>query len=272
MIAESLPGVLGATLVSLATAHGVPGEHTPTGEVLATVNGNPITQGMFDLTLSQIPPQMREQLEQSGRIGQLKDQLIVGELLYREALKRGLHETANGKASLAMAARSALADGLLDSIIEERSTAERVQRYYDDHAVQYAKEQAKTRVMVLEDKAAVIEVMRQLASGGDFAALASTWSQDPGSKDSGGDLGWMDQSALRSDLVDSVFGARPGEIVGPLPEPGLDGSSDRSVLFLVEGRRSAIPLAEVEEEIRTALQQEIPAEYIEDIKSRAHID
>jgi peptidyl-prolyl cis-trans isomerase C len=249
----------------------VPGTLNPTGEVLATVNGNPVTQGMFDVTLGQIPPQMREQLEQTGRIGQLKDQLVVGELLYREALKRGLHQKADVQASLAMAARSALADGLLDSIIEERSTAERVKKYYDDHAVQYAKEQAKVRVMVLASEEEATEVVGLVEGGGDFAKLATERSQDPRSKSNGGDLGWMDKSALRGEMAETVFGTEKGKLAGPIAVPGPPGAPQSAVLFFVEDKRDSIPLADVEEEIRNALQQEITTEYIEEIKGAATI-
>lgn len=266
-----LCALLAITALGCETEPPVPGAMTPTGEVLATVNGNPVTQGMFDATLSQIPPQMREQLEQTGRIGQLKEQLIVGELLYREALKRGLHEKPETKTSLAMAARSALADGLLDSVIEERTTPDRIKKYYDDHAVQYAKEQAKVRVMVLASEAEATEVVGLLEGGADFGKLAMERSQDPRSKSKGGDLGWMDKSALRGEMADTVFGTDKGGIAGPIAVPGPPGAPQSAVLFKVEDKRDAVPMADVEEEIRSALEQEIATEYIEEIKGAATI-
>ena len=108
-----------------------PGELNATGTVLVTVNGEKITQDMLDATLELIPPQMREQLEQRGQMGQVQEQLVVGELLYREALKRNLHKDAKVQTSIALAARNSLADSLLDGIVEERSTPERIQKWYD---------------------------------------------------------------------------------------------------------------------------------------------
>ena len=193
----------------------VPGEIEPTGEVLVTVNGQKVTQGMLDATLAQIPPQMREQLEQSGRIGQLQEQLVIGELLYREALKQNLHKTPDMQTALALSARNALADGMLDKVVDERTTPERIQKWYDDHAVQFAKEQASLRVMVLESMDAANEVKGLLDGGADFAKLAQERSKDPRTAPSGGELGWMAKNELRGEMGEAVFGADKGAVLGP---------------------------------------------------------
>ena len=46
---------------------------------------------MVDLTIKQLPPQLRAQLEQSGQLGQLEQQVIIGEALYQKAIERKLH-------------------------------------------------------------------------------------------------------------------------------------------------------------------------------------
>ncbi len=52
--------------------------------------------------------------------------------------------------------------------------------------------------------------------GADFAALAKTNSQDPGSKDSGGDLGWVDRGVMVKPFEDALFSMKAGEISGPV--------------------------------------------------------
>jgi peptidyl-prolyl cis-trans isomerase D len=59
----------------------------------------------------------------------------------------------------------------------------------------------------------VAEIAR---SGGDFAALAAKHSDDPGSKDNGGDLGWFGRGRMVPEFEEAVFGAKPGDIVGPV--------------------------------------------------------
>jgi peptidyl-prolyl cis-trans isomerase D len=52
--------------------------------------------------------------------------------------------------------------------------------------------------------------------GADFAALAKANSQDPGSKDNGGDLGWVDRGVMVKPFEDALFAMKAGEISGPV--------------------------------------------------------
>jgi peptidyl-prolyl cis-trans isomerase D len=47
-------------------------------------------------------------------------------------------------------------------------------------------------------------------------ALAAEHSEDPGSKDNGGDLGWFGRGQMVSEFENAVFSAKPGEIIGPI--------------------------------------------------------
>jgi len=83
-------------------------------------------------------------------------------------------------------------------------------------------------------------------SGGDFAVLASEHSEDPGSKDLGGDLGWFGRGQMVPEFEDVVFSAKPGDIVGPIK------SQFGFHVIKVEGFRPEHqqPFDEVQEQIR----------------------
>ena len=53
-------------------------------------------------------------------------------------------------------------------------------------------------------------------AGEDFAALARELSEDPGSKDSGGDLGEAERADFVGPFGDAVWSMKPGEIRGPV--------------------------------------------------------
>jgi peptidyl-prolyl cis-trans isomerase D len=60
------------------------------------------------------------------------------------------------------------------------------------------------------------DVYAQAKAGKDFAALAKQYSQDPGSADKGGDLGWADRNQFVGPFADALFGMTAGEIRGPV--------------------------------------------------------
>ena len=59
-------------------------------------------------------------------------------------------------------------------------------------------------------------IKEKLLSGEDFSLLASQFSQDPGSKNSGGLLGWVTRGSLVKSFETAAFTAKPGDIVGPV--------------------------------------------------------
>ncbi len=55
-------------------------------------------------------------------------------------------------------------------------------------------------------------LIEDLENGGDFAELAATNSDDPGSAEQGGDLGWMPRGVFVEPFEAAIFSMQPGEI------------------------------------------------------------
>ncbi len=73
---------------------------------------------------------------------------------------------------------------------------------------------AATQKVAEQKIAAIAAQARQ--PGADFAALAKANSQDPGSKDGGGDLGWVDPGVMTKPFDEALFAMKAGEISGPV--------------------------------------------------------
>lgn len=131
--------------------------------------------------------------------------------------------------------------------------------YYDEHREEFTVgERAHARHILFrvppsadEDQRAEIRLradgVAQIArSGGDFAELASKYSEDPGSKDNGGDLGWFGRGEMVPEFENAVFGAKPGDILGPVE------SQFGYHIIKVEGftPEQQQPFDEVEEQVR----------------------
>jgi peptidyl-prolyl cis-trans isomerase SurA len=56
------------------------------------------------------------------------------------------------------------------------------------------------------------EVQQKLRSGGDFVALARDYSEDPGSREAGGDLGFTQKGELVPSYEKAAFALKPGQI------------------------------------------------------------
>ena len=60
------------------------------------------------------------------------------------------------------------------------------------------------------------QVLAQVKAGKDFGELAKQYSQDPGSAQNGGDLGWAERSSFVGPFSDALFGMTVGEVKGPI--------------------------------------------------------
>jgi peptidyl-prolyl cis-trans isomerase C len=240
-----------------------PGAMERTGEVLTVVNGQNVTQGMLDATLKDLPANARDQIVARGQMGQVKEQLVVGELLYQEALKQNLHQKPDVKNTIALAERKALAQALLQSVVEQRADDAAVKAWYDEHAVQFARPQVKARHILVKDEGLARELLAQVKGGGDFARIAIEKSEDKGSGKEGGELGWFDKGRMVTEFADAAFAANKGDIVGPVKTRfGFH-------IIEIEDKRESVPLEEAAEKIKPQLSNEIVQNYVDELKKSA---
>lgn len=243
----------------------VPGVIERAGETLSVVNGQNVTQGMVDATVAQLPPGTKDKIVAMGQMDQVKDQVVIGELLYQEALKQKLNESPEGKTALAMAERDALARQLLEKIVNERTNDAAIQKYYDEHAVQFKRPQVKARHVLVKEKAEADAIMAQIKGGADFAKVATEKSLDSGSAKEGGELGWFEKSRMVAEFADAAFAAKKGDLVGPVQTKfGFH-------VIEVEDTRESKPLDEVKDQIKGQLRSEVVQAYIEELKKGATI-
>jgi peptidyl-prolyl cis-trans isomerase SurA len=104
---------------------------------------------------------------------------------------------------------------------------------------------------VLEREKLARSLLARAQAGEDFAKLAREYSEDGGTRNEGGDLGFIGRDILPKPLEELVFAMKTGEVRGPV-------RADRGfhVIQLVDRRtKEAKPFADVEDEIRTRLRQ-----------------
>jgi peptidyl-prolyl cis-trans isomerase D len=70
----------------------------------------------------------------------------------------------------------------------------------------------KTDAEVEEIKKRAEDVLKQVKKGGKFEDLAKKYSEDPGSKDKGGDLSWITQGQTVPEFEKTAFSLAPGQV------------------------------------------------------------
>ena len=95
-----------------------------------------------------------------------------------------------------------------------------IKAYFDkNHAMFDKPAQVKARHILVADEATAKTVLAKLKAGGSWDALAKQYSTDPSSKDKGGDLGYFGRGQMVPQFQDAAFGAKVGQIVGPVKSP-----------------------------------------------------
>ncbi len=159
-----------------------------------------------------------------------------------------------------------------------------IQKFYNKNKGSYAvPEQIKLRMIVLregvagdvpgtENKAQTAEEIRQkIVSGAEFARMAEMYSEDDGTRDTGGDWGWVERGTLNEELSNVAFSLGVGQVSKVV---ALGGSY---YILFVEARKNASvkPIPEVRDEIeRNLIQQErmrAQQRWIDSLRAKAYI-
>lgn len=116
------------------------------------------------------------------------------------------------------------------------------------------------------------DLVSRARGGESFAALAKAHSQDLGTKDNGGKLGWFTHGELASDWEDILFAMSEGEVRGPVKGPkGLH-------IFQVAKTKSDAtrPFDDVKKQMRRQLEMESrdkhTTAWLEELRDKAHVE
>ena len=238
-----------------------PGAMDTTGEVVATVNGDPVTTNMVGALTRRIPPEQLAQMKETGKYTEMINQVALGQALYSKAIEEGIHEDPQVQDALAMQAREVLAGEYLQKVANEAITDERVAEYYEQRKVQFSKPMVNAKHILLKQQDKADDIKAQLDAGAEFAELAELHSEDQATRQKGGDLGWFEKRRMIREVSDAAFGAEKGQILGPIE------SRHGFHVIKVLDKRNDTPIEEVRPQIEKALRQETIDAKVKEIRA-----
>ncbi|TAN42008.1 MAG: peptidylprolyl isomerase [Nitrospirae bacterium] len=189
------------------------------GAVLAKVGSAVITDADLERDLKSLPDYAQQIFaDQKGR-EKFLDELIKKEILYQEALKKGLDKSADFTKKVEEFKKLTLVSELLEKEIMSRSKVsdQEVREYYDKHKEDFATtSQIKASHILVKTEEEALKISGRLKKGEKFEDIARKESIDKGSGKNGGDLGYFSKGQMVPEFEKAAAALKKGETSAPV--------------------------------------------------------
>lgn len=266
---KSFAAIAGATVLFGAPVAAQNAETKPaTDPVVATVNGAKIMRSDVDIARGQLPEQYRK-LPMAQIYQPLLNQLIRTKILSGAARADKLDNTESHKRRIALLEERMLEEALLQKLISEKITEDAIRARYDKTVGSFpTSEEVRARHILVKTEAEADAIIKDLAGGADFAKLAAEKSIGP-SKSRGGDLDYFGKGQMVPPFEKAAFALAKGEFT----KKAVKSPFGWHVIKVEDKRQSKPPsFAESREKIGQELSQEIAADLVKDLTSKAKIE
>jgi peptidyl-prolyl cis-trans isomerase C len=236
--------------------------------IVAKVNGTEVRQS--DLTaaeedIGQNLPPMAPDAKRDYLITYVTDMLIIAKAA--EAKKIG--DSADFKRKLDIARNKLLMEGLLTAEAKTAVTDDTMKKVYAEATKQMGEEkEVHARHILVEKEDEAKAVLADLKKGSDFVALAKEKSKDPGSKESGGDLGYFTKDQMVPEFAEVAFKLDKGQLSDPVKT-----QFGWHVLKVEDKRNRPIPeFDKVKDQIETYVVRKAQADLVTKLRGEAKVE
>ena len=237
-------------------------------DVLAKVDGSAITEKDLDLAVEDLAGSLQSMTDQQKREYVL-GYLIDLKLLAKAAEKDALADGEDFKRKIAYLRDKALMEAQLTAAGVKAATEEASRKLYDETVKGLKPEvEVRARHILTETEDEAKAALAKIKAGTDFAAVAKEASKDPGSADSGGDLGFFTKDQMVPAFADTAFKLEPGQISEP-----VKSDFGWHVIKTEEKREKPVPTYEqVKPQITNFVQRRAQQDEIMKLRSGAKIE
>lgn len=176
---------------------------------VATVNGQAIPQYVYDAFLAE---QRAQGAPDSAELkAAVKEELIRRELLSQEARKKGLDKRPDILGQVELAKQAVLIRAAISDYVRAHPVGDdKLKKDYEAIKAKMGNTEYKSRHILVKKEEDAKTIIAKLDKGEKIADLAKQ-SEDPGSKDNGGDLGWSAPAAYVPAFAEALQKLKKGE-------------------------------------------------------------
>ncbi|WP_373974491.1 peptidylprolyl isomerase [Chitinibacter sp. SCUT-21] len=186
----------------------------PAGTV-ATVNGVAIPQAKSDAFVNDLA--QRGQKDSPELRAKIKDELIKNEVVYQEAIKKGMDKSPEAMAQLDMLKQRIVIGAYINQYVKANPiTDAELRKEYDKIKVNFGGKEYKARHILVATEAEAKAIIEDLKKGKKFDDLAKAKSMDKGSGSNGGDLGWSNPKNFVPEFGGALEKMPKGKISDPV--------------------------------------------------------
>ena len=246
-----------------------PADAPAKGPVAATVNGTPISDRMVDLIAKRGAASGHADTPEARAT--IIDQLALQVILAQEAVKKGLDKTPEVTEQMETVKQSVLANAYVEDFLKNNPASdEAVKAAYDRIKANMTGNEYRVRHILVAKESEAKDIIAKLKKDPDaFVKLAIERSTDQGSKDQGGDLGWVDPNRVLPELGAALAKLQKGKFT----EEPVKSQYGYHVIRLEDVKPiDAPPLEDVRAQLTQQIQQQNAKKQMETLRAAAKIE
>ena len=268
--------LLGAIAASPVFAESKPAA-TVENKPAAMVNGISIPQERVDLRVKIVAAQAQGGQPDNPELRKaVLDDLINIEIMSQEAVKKGLDKQPETIQQLALAKETVLVGAFVQDYVKSHPISEdELTQGYENLKKNLGGKEYSVRHILVEKESEAKSIAAKLKKGGksgSFDKLAETSSKDTGSREHGGDLGWIPVGNISKSFVKPFADALMNLTKGQVSEP-VQSQFGWHLIKLEDVRELKMPsYEEIKPQLTQRMQQQIVQNLIVELRAKAKIE
>ena len=237
-------------------------------DAIAKVNGVSIPQSRLELLLKANAAQGHPDTPDARN--RIRDALIMREVVSQEAIRKGLDKSADVMTQLDMQRQEVLVNAFVQDYIKNNPVSDdAMKKEYERQKAQLGDKEYKAHHILVKGEDEAKQIIAQVKKGGSFEKIATQKTEDPGSKEKGGELDWAPPGRYVPQFGEALKKLKKGQIT----DVPVQTQFGWHVIRLDDERPMKIPpLEEAKQQVQTVLQRQAVDRVVADLRAKAKVE